>query len=134
MFGLNFAVFEDGRSEMRPIVQRAPRMRFKKPIQSALDHEYVGGVHNISRSGCMMRIKHWVKVNRELHALHLLAPMAGELHVQGEVVRAKMVPGEEGTIYEIGIRFEEGSEDYVRVSNWLKALPQEIDVQVKAGR
>jgi len=106
------------------MLNRAPRLRFRRPLSSTLDQEHRGQLHNISQSGCMVRVRHWVKINEEQHQL-LLETADEPIQIKGEVVRARMVGNDHGVIYELGIRFDAKHPAYDRLVAWLGDMGQD---------
>lgn len=114
----------------RTYIKRSQRLEFHRPLPSSIDRAIVSSLHNLSKSGCMLNAKAWIKVNQDLHEIKIHPPDSQSFSLRGQIVRAKMVPSNGSILYELGIRFEKGDPTYPLFLEWFEKLPQEMKNKV----
>ncbi|MCB1044540.1 MAG: PilZ domain-containing protein [Acidobacteria bacterium] len=106
---------------MKTLVDRAPRVEFDNPLPSSIDDQVMGRIQNISLTGCKLNARSWMKINGALHRIHVSTEQ-GELQLSGQIVRARMIPTDAGSIYELGIRFHPTGQSYRDFVMWMEQL------------
>ncbi len=109
---------------MKIHVERADRIEFKNPLPSSIDGEIKGRIHNVSETGCKVNAGSWVKVNSTVHRIAISSEQE-EISVGGQIVRARMIPEEHGSVYELGIRFQQDDPALAHLQDWLQRIQQE---------
>ncbi|PIE89228.1 MAG: hypothetical protein CR997_12315 [Acidobacteria bacterium] len=106
--------------------KRGRRVIFKKAVHSMIDEDGAK-LKNISKSGCLINARQWLKVDETCHEISINHQNLSPVTAVGKVVRAKMVQDEHGAmVYEIGIRFSEDDPHYQVYRNWFKALVEAV--------
>lgn len=111
-------------------IKRSERLVFHRPLPSSIDRAIVSSLHNVSKSGCMLNSKAWLKVNRDVHEIKIQPPDSRPFSLKGQIVRAKMVPSNGSILYELGIRFEQRDPAYPLFLEWFEKLPEELKDRV----
>ncbi len=106
---------------MRNTVKRASRLAFSRPVPTALD-ENIARVRNVSRTGCLINAHIWMKVDQVQHDLSILPPDGEPIDLSGQIVRARMVPGENGIVYEVGFKFDRDDPRFADFEAWFTEL------------